>query len=162
MLQEWINFKQHQKAVKKVLHRRGSPLKTVSQAECLESFVDFIAASKIRNHYANVILIGHNSSSFDTLVLLRTLLHYSPQLIPKMKALNVHFADSLAFIRKLIKEKCQALKTEDGSFVKTNQAAVYRVIFKADIPGHDALRKTSKRSAKFFSTLLLALTLAIL
>ena len=144
---------------KKVLHRGGSPLKTVSQAECLESFVtvDFIAASKIRNHYANVILIGHNSSSFDTPVLLRTLLHYSPQRIPKMKALNVHFADSLAFIRKLIKEKCQALKTEDGSFVKTNQAAVYRVILKTDFPGHDALE-----DVKAFSTLLLALTLAIL
>ena len=79
----------------------------------------------MRNDCANAILIGHNSPSFDTPVLLRTLLHYSPQLIPKMKALNVHFADSLAFIQKLIKEKCQALKTEDGLFVKANQAAVY-------------------------------------
>ena len=137
---------------KKVLHRGGSPLETVSQAECLESFVDFIAASKIRNDCAKVILIGHNSSSFDTPVLLRTFLHNSPQLIPKMKALNVHFADSLAFIRKLIKEKCQALKTEDGSFVKTNQAAVYKVIFKADFPGHDALEDVKALSKVLFDS----------
>ena len=31
------------------------------------------------------------------------------------------------------------MKTEDSSFEKTNQAAVYKVIFKADFPGHDAL-----------------------
>ena len=137
---------------KKVLRRGGSPSETVSQAECLESFVDFIAASKLRNDCANAILIGHNSSSFDTPVLLRTMLHYSPQLIPKMKALNVHFADSLAFIRQLIKEKCQALKTEDGSFVKTNQAAVYKAIFKADFPGHDALEDVKALSKILFDS----------
>lgn len=103
-------------------------MKTVSQAECLDSFVGLISASKIRNDCAKVIHIGHNSSTFDTPVLLRTLLHNSPQHIPKMKALNVHFADSLAFIQKLIKEKGQTLKTEEGSFVKTNQAAVYKVL----------------------------------
>ena len=137
---------------KTVLHRGGNPLETVSQAECLESFVDFIAASKIRNDCAKVILAGHNSSSFDTPVLLRTLLHYSPQLIPKMKELNVHFADSLAFIRKLIKEKCQALQTEDGSFVKTNQAAVYKVLFKTDFPGHDALEDVKALSKILFDS----------
>ena len=75
---------------KKVLHRGGNILETVSQAECLEAFVDFIAASKTRNDSAKVILIGHNSSSFDTPVLLRTLQQYSPQHIPKMKELSQH------------------------------------------------------------------------
>ena len=69
-----------------------------------------------------------------------------------MKALNVHFADSLAFIRQLIKEKCQALKTEDGSFVKTNQAAVYKAIFKADFPGHDALEDVKALSKILFDS----------
>lgn len=124
---------------KKILHRGRKYLETVSQARCLESFVNFIAASKIQNNDAKVILIGHNSSSFDTPVFLRTLLNYSPQLIAKMKELNIHFADSLAFIRKLIQEKCEALKTEEGSFVKTNQAAVYRILFKKDFAGHDTL-----------------------
>ena len=137
---------------KKILHCGGSPLETVSQAECLESFVDFIAASKIRNDCAKVILIGHNSSSFDTPVLLRTLLHNSPQLIPKMKALNIHFADNLTFIRRLIKEKCQAINTGHSSFVKTNQAAVYKVIFKADFPGHNAPEDDKALSRTLFDS----------
>ena len=69
-----------------------------------------------------------------------------------MKALNVHFTVSLAFIRQLIKEKCQALKTKDGSFVKANQAAVYKVIFKADFPGHDALEDVKALSKILFDS----------
>ena len=147
---------------KKILHRGGIRLETVSQAECLESFVNFIAASKDQNNDAKVILIGHNSCSFDTPVFLRTVLRYSPHLIPEMKALNVHFADSLAFVRKLIREKCEALKTEDGSFVKPNQAAIYRILFNGDFEGHDALEDVKKPFTKFFYTLLLAPPCAIL
>ena len=137
---------------KKILHRGGIRLETVSQAECLESFVNFITASKPQDDCAKIILIGHNSSSFDTPVLLRTLLQYSPQLVRKMKALNIHFADSLAFIRKLIQEKCEALKTEDGSFVKPNQAAVYRILFKKDFAGHDALEDVKALNKILFNS----------
>ena len=137
---------------KKILHRGGIRLETVSQAECLESFVNFITASKPQDDCAKIILIGHNSSSFDTPVLLRTLLQHSPQLVRKMKALNIHFADSLAFIRKLIQEKCEALKTEDGSFVKPNQAAVYRILFKKDFAGHDALEDVKALNKILFNS----------
>ena len=68
-------------------------------AECGEAFVDFIAASKVWNDCATVILVGHNSSSFDAPVLLRTLLRYSPQLIPKVKELNFHFAQSCFYLK---------------------------------------------------------------
>ena len=146
---------------KKILHRGGIHLETVSQAECLESFVDFIAASETQNDFAKVILIGHNSSSFDTPVLLRTVLHYSPQLIPKMKELNIHFADSLACIRQLIKEKCEALKTEDGSFVKPNQAAVYRILFKKDFAGHDAVEDVKALNKILFNSSLVAIACEI-
>ena len=67
-------------------------------AECGEAFVDFIAASKVWNDCATVILVGHNSSSFDAPVLLRTLLRYSPQLIPK-EELNFHFAQSCFYLK---------------------------------------------------------------
>lgn len=115
-------------------------METISQAECLESFVNFIAASKDQNNDAKVTLIGHNSCSFDTPVFLRTVLCYLPHLIPEMKALNINFADNLPFVRKLIREKCKVLKTEDGSFVKPNQAAICRILFNEDFEGHDALK----------------------
>ena len=60
-----------------------------------------------------------------------------------MKALNVHFADSFGFTRKLIKEKCQALR---------NQASVYKVIFKPDFLGHDALEVVKALSKILFDS----------
>ena len=122
---------------KKFLHREGIPVKTVSFKECLQSFVDFLGA--LQDGSKKIILIGHNSATFDTPVLLRTFHQYSPQLIQKLMEVHVCFADSLVLIRNLIKDKQEALKMDDGSYIKTNQAAVYKHLFASDFKGHDAL-----------------------
>ena len=128
---------------KKVLHRGGILLEIVVHNKCLKSFVDFVQESSnvrdIQSSSMNTVLIGHNSNSFDTLLLLRTILHYYPELIQKMNDLKIHFADSLVLFRHLIKEKHEALKTFDGSFTDINQAALYGQLFKAEFEGHDAL-----------------------
>ena len=86
-----------------------------------------------------IVLIGHNSATFDTPILLRTLQDYSTELLQRMNKLNVHFADSLVLFRNLIKDKHEALEQDDGSFVKTNQGSLYKHLFGTDFQCHDAL-----------------------
>ena len=128
---------------KKVLHRGGILLETVGYNECPKSFVDFLQESSnvrdIQSSSVNTVLIGHNSNSFDTPLLLRTILRYYPELIQKMNDLKIHFADSLVLFCHLVKEKREALKAADGSFTDINQAALYRQLFKAEFEGHDTL-----------------------
>jgi len=123
---------------KKFLHQElGIPVKTVSFKGCLQSFVDFLGA--LQDGSKKIIFIGHNSATFDTPVLLRIFQQYSPQLIQKLMEVHVCFTDSLVLIRNLIKDKHKALKMDDGSYIKTNQAAVYKHLFASDFKGHDAL-----------------------
>ena len=124
---------------KKILHRGGNPLQTVPLRECLRLFVDFLEDSKRSNSCDKIVLIGHNSASFDTHILLRTLQDNSPELLQRMNELNVHFADSLVLFRNLIKDKHEAFKQDDGSFVKINQGSLYRHLFGTDFQCHDAL-----------------------
>ena len=124
---------------KKILYRGGSPLQTVPLRECLRLFVDFLEDSKRSNSCDKIVLIGHNSASFDTHILLRALQDNSPELLQKMNELNVHFADSLVLFRNLIKDKHEALKQDDGSFVKINQGSLYKHLFGTDFQCHDAL-----------------------
>ncbi|CAH3174474.1 unnamed protein product [Porites lobata] len=79
---------------KKCLYRGGNILQTVPFRECLRSFVDFLEESK--GSCDKIVLIGHNSASFDTHILLRTIQEYSPELLHTMKELNIHFADILS------------------------------------------------------------------
>ena len=102
-----------------------------------QSFVDFLEASQGAD---KIILIGHNAATFDSPVMPRAFQQYSPHLIEKMMELNVHFADSLVLIRNLIKDKHETLKVAEGSFVKTNQGALYKHLFGTDFPGHDVLK----------------------
>lgn len=124
---------------KKILHRGGNPLQTVPLFDCVLSFVDFLEDSKRSNSCDKIVLIGHNSATFDTPILLRTLQNYSPELLQRMNKLNVHFADSLVLFRNLIKDKHEALKQDDDSFVKTNQGSLYKHLFGTDFQCHDAL-----------------------
>ena len=69
-----------------------------------------------------------------------------------MKELNIHFADSLILFRNLIKEKHAGLKQDDGSFVKINQAALYKHLFRTDFQGHDALEDVKALSKILFKS----------
>ena len=53
-------------------------MQTVPFRECLRSFVDFLEDSK--GSCDKIVLIGHNSASCDTHILLRTIQEYSLQL----------------------------------------------------------------------------------
>ena len=115
-----------------MLHRGGIFLETVAYNECLKSFVDFLQEISSLNVAAvpsssiNVVPIGHNSNTFDTPVLLRTILAYCRELIQRMKDLNIRFADRLVLFRNLVKDELEALKVADGSYVNINQAALYK------------------------------------
>ena len=122
-----------------MLHHASIILETVPYTVCLKSFVEFLkATSKLGS--GKIILIGHNSSTFDTPILLRTFLQYVPELIQEMKEMNVHFADSLALFHHLVKGKHDVLKADDGSFVKINQAALYQLLFGTVFNSHGALK----------------------
>ena len=97
-------------------------MQTVPLSDCLLSFVDFLEDSKRSISCDKIVLIGHNSATFDTPILLRTLQDYSPELLQRMNKLNVHFADSLVLFRNLIKDKHEALEQDGGSFV--NQGSI--------------------------------------
>ena len=146
---------------RKVLHRGGVFLETVTYNECLKSFGAFLEEISSLNVPAdhsssmNMVLIGHNSNTFDTPVLLRTILHYCPELIQRLKDLNICFADTLSLFRNLVKDKREALKTADGSYVKLNEAAVYKHLFNSDFDVHDAVEDV-KALTKSCSTLPLA------
>ena len=139
---------------KKILHRGGNPLQTVPLRECLRLFVDFLEDSKRSNSCDKIVLIGHNSASFDTHILLRTLQDNSPELLQRMNELNVHFTDSLVLFRNLIKDKHEAFKQDDGSFVKINQGSLYRHLFGTDFQCHDALEDVKALNKILFKSFL--------
>ena len=128
--------------------------------ECLKLFVDFLKEISSLNVPAdhstcssiNIVLIGHNSNTFDTPVLLRTILQYCPELIPKLKDLNIHFADSLILFRNFVKDKREALKAADGSFVNINQAALYKHLFNSDFNSHGAVEDVKALTKIFFNS----------
>ena len=83
-----------------ILHRGGIFLETVAYNEHLKSFVDFLKeisslkVPAVPSSSTIVFLIGHNSNTFDTPLLLLAILQYCPELIQRMKDRNIHFADS--------------------------------------------------------------------
>ena len=101
-----------------------------------------------------MVLIGHNSASFDTHILLRTLQDNSPELLQRINELNIHFADSLVLFHNLIKDKHEAFKQVDGSFVKINQRSLYRYLFGTDFQCHDALEDVKALNKILFKSFL--------
>ena len=85
-------------------------------------------------------------------MLLRTILRYCPELIQRMKDLNIHFADSLVLFRNLVKDECEALKAADGSSVNINQAALYKHLFNSDFDGHDAVETLNALTKILFNS----------
>ena len=120
---------------RKILHRGSIFFETVAYNECLKSFVDFLEEISSLNVPAvpsssiNVVLIGHDSDTFDTPVLLRTILRCFPELIQRMKDLNINFADSLVLFRNLVKDEREALKAADGSCASISTKQLYTNTF---------------------------------
>ena len=87
-----------------MLFKNGQQLSSKTQAECLPNFITFIEKNeekcKQKTYKPSVVtvLIGHNASTFDTPVLLRS----APSTFSaRLKSLGVIFADSLVLIKHL-------------------------------------------------------------
>ena len=120
--------------VKRQLFKENKPVQTVSLDEALQEFLAFLVDSHKKD--SCTILIGHNSSTFDTPILLRksdTTFHC------RLKDLNVYFADSHILVKDLLKQKHPALQLPSGQFCKSNQSSLYSHLFNEDFEAHDAL-----------------------
>ena len=125
-------------------------MQSVLLSQCLQNFTTFLLNDKTDCH---TILIGHNSSVFDTPTLLRCA---GPVVKELLSSNNVFFADSLPLVRALIKAGNPSLNPE-GKACKTNLPAVFQTVFNEQFAAHDALEDVlALRRVLFQSSLKLA------
>ena len=117
---------------KRTLLKDNNPVISISLAQCLENFAKFISIGDDNSH---IVLLGHNSTSFDTPTLLRS---GGLTFKQKLSSLNLFFADSLHLVRSLIKAGNTSLQI-DGKACKPNQSAVFEALFQEKFEAHDAL-----------------------
>ncbi|XP_068730634.1 uncharacterized protein [Montipora capricornis] len=97
---------------KRTLPKYNIPVFSISLAQCLENFANFISTGKSNFH---TVLIGHNSTTFDTLTPLRSGgLTFKQRLTSR----NLFIADVLHLIRTLIKAGNTSLQFDDASYRK--------------------------------------------
>ena len=115
----------------RTLLKENVPVHSVPLSECLQSFTTFLSSST----HCHTVLIGHNSSVFDTPTLLRCAGNSNKE---TLSSKNVFFADSLPLIKTLAKGG-NALLNPDGKPCKSNLPSVYQAVFHEDFNTHDAL-----------------------
>ena len=134
----------------RTLLKESVPVQSVLLSQCLQNFTTFLSNDKTDCH---TILIGHNSSVFDTPTLLRCA---GPVVKELLSSNNVFFADSLPLVRALIKAGNPSLNPE-GKACKTNLPAVFQTVFNEQFAAHDALEDVlALRRVLFQSSLKLA------
>lgn len=130
----------------RMLMKENNPVESVSLDNALDGFLDFIQStiedrilemnSNITTQTIITILIGHNSQVFDAPTLLRQGTH---PFCDKLSKLNVFFNDTLPIVKKYVNNKHAALRLQDGSMSKCNQASIYNALFHNEYEAHDAL-----------------------
>ncbi|XP_078380315.1 uncharacterized protein LOC144663289 [Oculina patagonica] len=121
----------------RTLLKENVPVMSVPLSECLSDFIHFLFSNCTRSTSHHTILIGHNTSSFDTPTLLR---FAGQEFKEKLAPLNVYFADSLYLVRALIKAGNTSLMINPGGKpCKANLPAVFEALFGEDFQAHDAL-----------------------
>ena len=88
------------------------------------------------NKNIETVLLGHNSSIFDTPVLLR---NSGTHFTERLQKMDICFADSLTLFKTLIRKKMPCLQNSDGTFPKPNQSSLYNFLFAKSFEAHDAL-----------------------
>ena len=116
----------------RTLLKESVPVQSVLLSQCLQNFTTFLLNDNTDCH---TILIGHNSSVFDTPTLLRCA---GPVVKELLSSNNVFFADSLPLVRALIKAVNPSLNPE-GKACKINLPAVFQTVFNEQFAAHDAL-----------------------
>ena len=112
--------------------KENQPVETVSFGEALQEFLAFlvtVVSSHQKESYT--VLLGHNSSTFDTPILLRK---SDANFHRRLKDLNVYFADSHILVKDLLKGKLPS-----GQLCKSNQSPLYSHLFNENFEAHDAL-----------------------
>ena len=122
--------------IRKLL-KENQPVETVSLDKALQEFHTFLSQVKCSSQKEScIVLIGHNSSTFDTPILLRK----SNEIFRrKLSNLNVYFGDSQILVKHLLKNKHPALQLSESTSCKSNQSALYSHLFKEEFEAHDAL-----------------------
>ena len=128
-----------------MLFKNGQQLSSKTQAECLQNFITFIEKTeekcKQKTYKPSVVtvLIGHNASTFDTPVLLRS----APSTFSaRLKSLRVIFADSLVLIKHL---RTCSINTAFLSNLPNNKlGTLYAVLFKQQFDALEDVKALSK------------------
>ena len=129
-----------------VLLKDGAPVDSITIAQCLAKFIEFITPA---NKETKTVLIGHNSTVFDTPTLLRS---GGQEFADKLSQLNVMFADSLHLTRTLIKAKHPSLIQANNKPCNTNMSSLYQCLFEQQFPAHDALEDVKALRRILFSS----------
>ena len=116
----------------RTLLKDNNPVLSISLQQCLENFAKFISNG---DHNSHTVLIGHNSTTFDTPTLLRS---GGPAFKQRLSSRNLFFADSLHLIRALTKAGNASLQI-DGKACKPNLSTVFETLFHEKFNAHDAL-----------------------
>ena len=121
----------------RTLCQRNNPVQSVTIDKALRDFLTFITQVKNSDQHNNhvTILIGHNSATFDVLILLR---NSDKNFKDSTTEMNVYFAGSLHLVKKLIQDKHKALEIDTGGYCKPNQGSLYTHLFKEQFDAHDA------------------------
>ena len=118
---------------KRTLLKDNNPVLSISLPQCLENFAQFISSGESDSH---TVLIGHNSTTFDTPTLLRS---GGLTFKQRLSSGDLLFADSLhLIIGSLIKAGTASLQI-DGKACKPNLSAVFETPFQQKFDAHDAL-----------------------
>lgn len=122
--------------IRKLL-KENQPVETVSLDKALQQFHTFLSQVKCSSRKEScIVLIGHNSSTFDTPILLR---RSDENFRSKLSNLNVYFGDSQILVKHLLKDKHPALQLSESASCKSNQSALYSHLPKEEFEAHDAL-----------------------
>ena len=119
----------------RTLFKENAPVKSVPLSECLVNFLNFLSSVGPSSTTRHTVLIGHNSSVFDTPTLLRCA---GPDFKQTLSSMNVSFAESLHLVKTLTKSGHTSLNP-GGKACKSNLPSVFKTLFDEDFQAHDAL-----------------------
>ena len=121
---------------KRTLCKSNSPVVSVNPGKALQDFITFLKQLQDKDPNSTLVLIGHNSATFDVPILLR---NSDRTFQDNLTEMNVNFADSQHLVKSLINDKHTALLLGNGGFCKPNQRSLYIHLFNEEFDAHDAL-----------------------
>ena len=110
-------------------------MKSLPLSECLVNFLNFLSSVGPSSTTRHTVLIGHNSSVFDTPTLLRCAGLDFKQMLSSM---NFSFVYSLHLLKTLTKNRHTSLNL-GGKARKSNLPSVFKTLFDEYFQAHCAL-----------------------